>query len=128
MANQNVSLVLEKFENTFKLIAAQDQGCGGNLSPTEIYKAMQKLALDAIETLPEIRKFLFNVEPSSKQGIGNWKVSSGENIMVTGKPDGTVDIRPQEEHPLCPECGCAGGTNNVWTNHNGTWSLCDRCK
>jgi len=50
--------VLNKIENTFKLIAAQDQGCGGNLRPDEIYKAMQKLALDAVSGMSEIRQAL----------------------------------------------------------------------
>ena len=32
-----------------KLIACQDEGCGGNLRPEEIYRSMQKLARRAIQ-------------------------------------------------------------------------------
>jgi len=55
---KEIQAALDKVENTFRLIAAQDQGCGGNLNPCEIYKAMQKIAIDAIAGMSEIRHVL----------------------------------------------------------------------
>ena len=62
---QDIQAALDKVENTFRLIAAQDQGCGGNLNPCEIYKAMQKIAIDAIAGMSEIRHVLQSHAPEA---------------------------------------------------------------
>ena len=39
---------IQRLRDVLALIEAQDQGCGGNLSAEEIYKAMQRLAREAL--------------------------------------------------------------------------------
>ena len=44
-----MTLERDALKNTMRLIEVQDQGCGGNLKPEEIYRAMQKLASEALK-------------------------------------------------------------------------------
>jgi hypothetical protein len=48
--NQLTAAHLERdsLKRTMRLIEVQDQGCGGNLKPEEIYRAMQKLARETL--------------------------------------------------------------------------------
>jgi hypothetical protein len=44
---------VQRLRDAIKLIECQDQGCGGNLKPEEIYQAMQRIARETLRTQGE---------------------------------------------------------------------------